>query len=186
MYKHLSFFLNLVAIGLFVPGILLPMFSLNMELQIQLAGGNIASELINKELSLIGTIEELWQDQRLLVAILIFMFSIAIPVIKSLLMLWAYLKKHTPIEKAIYRWLSIVGKWSMADVFVVAIFLAVLSTNHGQTQADEQLIIFGFKLNFLMSNETISQVGVGFYYFTAYCVVSLLASQFAQASLKKH
>ena len=183
MYKHLGFFFNVVALFLFVPGILLPMFSLNMDVMAQVGGSTITSGLVNKELSLLATIEQLWQDERLLVAGLVFVFSIVIPLVKSLLMLCAYLTRNSEIQKTLITFVSNIGKWSMADVFVVAIFLAILSTNHADTQNHQTLAIFGFKLDLIISSETLSAVGHGFYFFTAYCLVSLLGTQCSQRAL---
>ena len=73
----------------------------------------------------------------------------------------------------------------MADVFVVAIFLAMLSTNHSDTADSKALVLFGFKLDLMISSETLSSVGVGFYYFVGYCLLSLIASQVSQSSLPK-
>lgn len=184
LQKHLGFFFNLIAIGLFVPGILLPMFSLNMEVIAQVSGAALSSTIIDKELSLLGTIKELWINERILVASLIAIFSVGIPVLKMLLMLIAYLKKHTVLERRIISFVAAIGKWSMADVFVVAIFLAVLATNHDQTQTAQQISLFSFKINLLISSETLSAIGAGFYYFTAYCLVSLLGSQLSLNSVK--
>lgn len=182
--KHLGFGFNLISIALFIPGIFLPMFHLNMEIKAQLSQSTLQSELINQTLSILTTVEELWQDDRILVALLIFIFSIVLPISKSLLMTFAYFKKHTPVEDKIYQWVGKISKWSMADVFVVAIFLAFLSTNHAQTTIPHQLSLFGFNLHFEMSSETLSNVGVGFYYFTGYCLLSLLSTQLSTASIK--
>ncbi len=183
MKRHLGFILNIAALALFVPGILLPMFSLDMSVIAKISGSSLSSELVNKELSLLATVQELWQDQRLLVAGLIFAFSICIPLLKTLLIFWAYLKRNTTLEKRIIEFIGKIGKWSMADVFVVAIFLAVMSTNHGDTQSYQQLALFGFKVNLLISSETLSAVGLGFYYFTGYCLLSLFANQLSQSAI---
>lgn len=183
MKKHVGFFLNLIALGLFIPGIILPMFSLNMDMTANVATASLSSGIVNKELSLIETVKELYQDDRVLVALLIFFFSICIPLIKSLLVSLAYFKRHTPFERKIHNFVASIGKWSMADVFVVAIFLAVLSTNHAETANSQQLVLFGFKMDLLISSETLSAVGQGFYYFVGYCLLSLLASQISQSSL---
>lgn len=184
MGKHLGFYLTLIALALFVPGILMPMFSLNMDVTAGVAGSNLSNELVNKELSLIQTIEELWQDNRLFVAALIFIFSICIPLVKSAMVAIAYFCKSQKTEKRLINFIAAIGKWSMADVFVVAIFLAVLSTNHAETSSSQQIAMFGFKLNLEISSETISMVGQGFYYFTAYCLLSLLATQLYQSNIK--
>lgn len=183
--KHLGYFINLTAIALFFPGILLPMLSFNMEMIANVGGAQLTNTLINKNLSLIQTIEELLHDERFTVAALIFIFSICIPVIKFILLTIAYAKKHSPLEISIYNFIGKIGKWSMADVFVVAVFLAMLSTNHAETATQQQLSLFGFKLDLMISSETLSALGDGFYYFTGYCLLSLLGTAISQSSLSQ-
>ena len=183
--KHLGFLFNVIAIALFIPGILLPMFSLNMTMTANVSGGSLTNTLVAKNLSLINTIQELWQDERLLVALLILVFSIGIPITKFILVTIAYIKKHSALEKTIYNIIGAIGKWSMADVFVVAIFLAVLSTNQAETATQQQIALFGFKLDLLISSETVSALGDGFYYFTSYCLLSLFGTTLSLMSVKK-
>jgi paraquat-inducible protein A len=183
--KHIGFLFNLIAITLFIPGILLPMFALNMAMTANFSGAKLTNTLIDKNLSLIQTIQELWQDERLLVATLIFAFSITIPVVKFILLSVAYAKKNSIVELRVYRLISKIGKWSMADVFVVAIFLAVLSTNHAETASTQQLVLFGFKLDFIISSETLSALGPGFYYFTGYCLLSLFGTAISSSSISE-
>lgn len=175
--KHLGFSLNIIALGIFFPGIFLTMFTLNMEMAANISGSPITSNLINKELSIVTTIEELWRDQRTLVALLILFFSVCIPLLKTLLLTLAYFTKRSAIEHKLVKFVSIIGKWSMADVFVVAVFLAILSTNHGDTSNVQQFNIFGFKIALEISSQTMSAVGQGFYFFTAYCIVSMIGTQ---------
>ncbi|MFQ3249296.1 MAG: paraquat-inducible protein A [Glaciecola sp.] len=177
LQKRVGFALSVIAIGLFVPGILAPMFSLNMELAVFLSGPTISSELINKELSVVGTVQELLHEDRVLVAILIFAFSVIIPLIKTSLITSVYFTHNIEYQHRISKFVAAIGKWSMADVFVVAIFLAVLSTNHAQSAEAHELSFLGITLDFEVSTQTMSNVGVGFYYFVAYCLVSLLGSQ---------
>ncbi len=185
LQKHIGFVLSLIAIGLFIPGILAPMFTLNMELAINLAGPTISSELVAKELSIIGTVQELLNDGRGFVAVLIFAFSVIIPLTKTSLITAVYFAKSIEFQRKITKFVAIIGKWSMADVFVVAIFLAVLSTDQGQTAQQNQLSFFGMSLDFEISTQTLSNVGVGFYYFVAYCVVSLLGSQLMLGAIER-
>ena len=77
------------------------------------------------------------------------------------------------------QFVAAIGKWSMADVFVVAIFLAILSTNHADTFSRETLSLFGFGISIDISTQTLSAAGDGFFYFVGYCLVSLLASHLA-------
>ncbi|MFC3094437.1 Paraquat-inducible protein A [Alteromonas sediminis] len=171
--RHLGFALNISALGLFFPGILLPMFSLNMELIAAVGKAAIDSPLVSKELSIMAAVQELWQDDRLLVSALIFFFSVVIPLLKALIVSVAYFQPNVQRERRLVGFVSNIGKWSMADVFVVAVFLAVLSTNHAETSATHELIVFGFRMAIEVSTQTLSMVGQGFYFFLAYCLVSL-------------
>lgn len=184
MKKHLGFGLNIAALGLFFPGILLPMFAMNMEMAAVFNRSELTSSLVDKELSIMATVEELWTDQRLLVAALIFFFSVCIPLAKTSLVSLAYFLKNNQTEQKILRFVAGIGKWSMADVFVVAIFLAILSTNHAETSDSHQFSVFGLKVAFDISTQTLSAVGQGFYFFTAYCLVSLLGTQLALSASK--
>jgi len=182
--KHLAFGLNVTALGLFFPGILLPMFALNMEMAAAISASTFTSTLVDKELSIIATVEDLWRDERLMVAALIFLFSVCIPLLKTFLLTVAYIKRNTAAERRLVAFVSSIGKWSMADVFVVAIFLAILSTNHAETSSAQQLSLFGFKIAIDISSQTVSSIGQGFYYFTAYCLLSLLGTHLAQSAIK--
>jgi paraquat-inducible protein A len=185
MYKkHLGFGCNIIALGLFFPGILLTMFSFNMEMAAKLSGSGLTSSLIDKELSIMATISELWEDQRLLVAALIFAFSVCIPLLKTILVCLAYFTQSIQIETRLIKFVVAIGKWSMADVFVIAIFLAIMSTNHAETNTSEQFSVFGFNIALDISTQTLSAVGDGFYYFTAYCMLSLIGTQFASSAIK--
>lgn len=175
--KHIGFSLTLCAIALFVPGIILPMFTLSMDMLVTITGAGFNSALINKELSILDTVSELLNDDRILVAVLIFVFSVVIPITKALLLCIAYFIKTASRQKQISNFVSIIGKWSMADVFVVAVFLAVLSTNHTESAEQHELSFFGMSFAFELSSQTLSNVGAGFYYFVSYCIVSLVGSQ---------
>lgn len=186
MYRHLGFGLNLIALALFFPGILLPMFSLDMALMASISGaGQLTADMVNQKLSIMQTVNELWTDKRILVATLILVFSVCVPLLKTCLVSIAYLIKNTDTEKRLLAGVAAIGKWSMADVFVVAIFLAVLSTNHADTASQQQISIFGLKIALEISSQTISNVGDGFYYFVAYCLLSLFGTQLQISGLNK-
>jgi uncharacterized paraquat-inducible protein A len=125
MKKKLGLLLNIIAIALFIPGISQPMLSLSMEVIANAGASSLSSQLLNKELSLLATINELYTDDRLLVASLILVFSIVIPLIKTSLITLAFYLKNSLRAQQLVSFVNIIGKWSMADVFVVAVFLAV-------------------------------------------------------------
>ena len=182
MKRQLSFALNIIAIALFIPGITLPMFALNMEMTALLNAAGITSTLIDKELSILNTVQDLWSSERFLVAVLIFVFSVCIPILKTALMSLAYFTRNENLKLHITQFVAAIGKWSMADVFVVAIFLAILSTNHADTFSRETLSLFGFGISVDISTQTLSAAGDGFFYFVGYCLVSLLANHLANTT----
>ena len=177
--------LTLVAVGFFIPGISQTMFTLDMEMLANLGSSSLTTELVNKELSIIGTVEELWHQERHLVSFLIMFFSIVLPMAKSLMVSTAYFSKNQQYQRKLLGFVTHIGKWSMADVLVVAIFLAVLSTNHANTASQHQLSMGLFQINFTLSSETFSSVGNGFWCFTLYCILSLAGSHLMFKSVNK-
>jgi paraquat-inducible protein A len=181
--KHVGFSFTVVAVLCFVPGIVLPMFVLNMDMSVALTGAGFTSEIVNKELSIIATVSELWQEHRYLVSVLIFAFSVFIPIMKTGLVTMVYFMRNITKQQQLINIVATIGKWSMADVFVVAVFLAILSTSHAQTAQSHELTFFGMNVGFEISTQTLSNVGQGFYYFVAYCVLSLIGSQLILKSI---
>lgn len=114
-------------------------------------------ELYEATQSIIQTIHSLFDSKNYLVAWLILLFSVIVPVLKIVTLLVVLLVKVAKWREPAVNAVALIGKWSMADVFVVSIFMAFLATK---------------------SNEAISAtLHSGFYYFTAYCVLSILGTQ---------
>ena len=71
-------------------------------------------------------------------------------------------------RRRVLAFVEAIAKWSMADVFVVALFIAFLAAQASQTanpSAEPPLIAFS------------AHFGAGFYWFTAYCIFSLASQQ---------
>jgi uncharacterized paraquat-inducible protein A len=62
---------------------------------------------------------------------------------------------------------NLISKWSMADVFVVGVFVAFLAANAVKKEGG------------LLSFEAV--LGPGFYFFLGYCLLSILSSQLLAA-----
>lgn len=108
--------LLLLSVGMFLVGISLPL----MEIE--------KFWFFTNNFSLLSSIELLWQKQEFLIAVVLALFSIVTPIVKSLSLL--FLANTTPCYQGVrQRVLDIMetwGKWSMLDVFVVAVlFVAV-------------------------------------------------------------
>lgn len=104
-------------------------------------------------------------DTKPLIALLILLFSIMTPLMKILLSLYLLVKKSLSPQAA--SLLAFISKWSMADVFIVAILLSVFSLSEGQGQ--------------------IAEVAVGFYFFAGYCLLAHFQMlQLTRRLSKKH
>ena len=119
------------------------------------------SSLDREEHTLLGGIHELWLDGSWGLAVIVFIASIAVPVLKiGVLGLLAWSVRYAPawrrLERArLYRLIETVGHWSMLDVYVVVL---LASTIH-----------FG-------SLATVS-VGPGLLAFAAVVVLTILATR---------
>jgi len=73
------------------------------------------------------------------------------------------------LSKAAQDLVELIAKWSMADVFAVALFIAYLAARASQVPAGA-----GYAPQVVDFTATF---GPGFYWFAAYCLVSLATQQ---------
>jgi paraquat-inducible protein A len=84
------------------------------------------------ESTIIGSVIHLWEQQSYPVAFVIFFASIVIPIAKIIALFWlcwSVYNKHNYKRKErarLFRITEFVGRWSMIDVFVVAILVALI------------------------------------------------------------
>ncbi|AMO56067.1 hypothetical protein GZ77_04405 [Endozoicomonas montiporae] len=118
------------------------------------------SLVYDKTRSILGTAEDLWQFGYRFVAVLILLFSVVIPAIKSILLTLACLSSSsTRLLKAN----ALLSKWSMSDVFAMGVIIALLAANAASSETAA--------VNFN------AQLHSGFYWFVAYCLLSTVGSQ---------
>ena len=118
--------------------------------------------------SIIGSVRRLYQVGSSLPATLILLFSVIVPLGKAALVAWAMFISDTEVRRRVLAFVEAIAKWSMADVFVVALFIAYLAAKASQTanpSAEPPIIAFT------------AHFGAGFYWFAAYCVFSLASQQ---------
>jgi hypothetical protein len=128
-------------------------------------------DAFNKTRSILGTAEELYLNHHVFVAILIIVFSVVVPLVKALLLLSLLLPLRKAIKSVLLTISDVLSKWSMADVFVIAIFIAFLASN-------------GIRENSGLVNFDAS-LGRGFWFFLAYCLISILGTQLISAGMRK-
>ena len=108
--------LSLAALILFIPANTLPILTIS-----QMGHRN--------ESTIWGGVVELWQSGTQGIAVLVLLCSILIPLLKilGLLYLCASYQVHSPKKySSILHFISVIGRWSMLDVFLVAILVAVV------------------------------------------------------------
>ena len=180
--------LGISSIFLFA-GIFIPMIEIDARinsLSFELLSTNIEftnQVLFYKSKSIIDVVSIMLFQKRLdliLVGLGIFAFSIFFPLLK--LMSTAYYIENNKIRsnKLVSFLVFRSGKWSMADVMVIAIFMAYIGFNGILTEQLTQLENLSPSLDIISTNE--SNLRTGFYLFSSYVLLSLMISQKTQYS----
>ncbi len=112
--------------------------------------------------SLLETMKELIAHDHVVVGLLIGLFAVIIPIIKIILSLMTVFLEPSK-SRLLLKISSLLGKWSMSDVFVMAIIVAFFTIN-----ANEQAI------NAVQMKAELER---GFYFFAVYCVLAIVAGQ---------
>lgn len=110
--------LTFAAVCLYFPANLLPIMTVDT-----LGEGEATNTIISGVIAF-------WKTGAYPVAVIIFVASVVIPILKILslvgLCLAARKNRHPQGATRVYRMTELVGRWSMVDVFVVAIMVAVV------------------------------------------------------------
>jgi len=125
----------------------------------------------DKRNSILGTASELWNGGNAFVAIMIVTFSVIVPAMKALLLVASCAPLAAGPKRVLGSIAAASGKWSMADVFVIAIFIAFLA---GAGLSESRGLV-----DFSATLET------GFWWFLGYCLLSLLATQLIDAGRRR-
>ncbi|PHS66185.1 MAG: hypothetical protein COB09_01595 [Thalassobium sp.] len=139
----------LCSYALLWPGVTEPIMTLSA--QVSLFG--LKTQLFHETRSIWETVLKLHNLGYTPVAILIVTFSVIIPLLKLALIICTWLLPST------LRWrlIAALGKWSMADVFVVAILVAFFTAK--------------------ATAEVSAELLPGFYWFAAFCLCSVISGQ---------
>lgn len=106
---------------------------------------------------IITTIHKLYLVDNYFLASLLFLFSVLLPVLKIVLSLVALELGHSRARRTSVLLIKAIGRWSMTDVFVVAVLLAFLTADTAQL--------------------TDATLGPGLYFFAGYGLLSIAAGQ---------
>jgi hypothetical protein len=123
-------------------------------------------EVFQQTRSIVSSVQRLYEVGSPVPATLILLFSVVVPFVKAALVGWAMFAGPETRRRTL-AFVETIAKWSMADVFVVALFITYLAAMASQSTpiAGPPLVAFT------------AQFGPGFYWFAAYCVFSLATQQ---------
>ena len=180
--------LGISSIFLFA-GIFIPMIEIDARinsLSFELLSTNIEftnQVLFYKSKSIVDVVSIMLFQKRLdliLVGLGIFAFSIFFPLLKLMSTAYYIVNKDIRSNKLVSFLVFRSGKWSMADVMVIAIFMAYIGFNGILTEQLTQLENLSPSLDIISTNE--SNLRTGFYLFSGYVLLSLMISQKTQYS----
>lgn len=142
--------LVVISLVVVVPGLIQPIITLSANM--------MGRQVFTQTRSILGTVKDLHESGNYVVAGMILFFSVMVPFVKAVLLgVVGLLKPTVPLRYRLFAFVRGISKWAMADVFVVGVYIAYLSA-----KATDALD---------------AQLHEGFYYFTAYCLISLLSVQ---------
>lgn len=155
--------LSFLYLGLQNPFLEVEAFSKDLELDLKLVSKSFEGRTyyLYQNKSVLELIKLLFSGGNLLVGLCVLLFSIVFPLFKLMASLFALVWPKTSIAQRSLSIINKLGKWSMADVFISAVFLAVFSF-----------------ANMNVGVDTASNTLIGLYFFLAFVVLSILSGQF--------
>jgi hypothetical protein len=124
-------------------------------------------EVFQQTRSIVGSVRRLYEVGSPVPATLILLFSVVVPFAKTVLVGWAVFVADGEKRRRTLGIVEAIAKWSMADVFVVALFITYLAAMASQSAPAAGPPLVAFTAEF----------GAGFYWFAAYCLFSLASQQ---------
>jgi hypothetical protein len=126
-------------------------------------------EVYYQRRSILGSVRYLYRVGSPTAATLILLFSVVVPFAKGAAVLWAVFRRDPVRRQRTLNFVEMIAKWSMADVFAMALIIAYLASRASQTPPGPGFVpqLVRFSADF----------GPGFYWFAGYCLFSLAIQQ---------
>jgi hypothetical protein len=175
---------TLICFCLLGAGLLLPMIEIDArieEMSFTLLGEKVSfmdQVLYYKSKSILDVVRLMLNQGKmdvLAVGFLVLLFSVLFPIAKLLSSLVFIFNQNTNANRFIRFMVFRTGKWSMADVMVVAIFMSYIGFSGILTEQLNQLEGLTSRIDILTTNK--SSLQTGFFLFTSFAILSLLVSQ---------
>jgi len=148
-----SFTIALASLITLLYGVITPILMIVIHKNVNYLGDIVLSF---ESKTILGTIEHLYHSGNYPVALVILLFSILVPLLKTITMLFILIWKEFNIAKKLLVFFKHLGKWSMLDVFVVSLLLVYLSAGS--------------------SENSYSEIENGLYIFLIYVILSIITS----------
>jgi paraquat-inducible protein A len=155
--RPVLFSLTCVSIACFAIGIFAPAMVIWTAPSIPLASGNLEFVLQHQVRGIAAIIWDLLTAGHGIIGGFLLLFSILTPLAKIALTFFITASKSKSLNLKIGEFLHTIGKWSMADVFVAAVLLAL------------------YALKFQEATKSIPCLGI--YYFIGYCMLSMTTTE---------
>jgi hypothetical protein len=147
--KALLLTLILLSVIALIAGWFSPILAITAYQDIPMLGNTIFQY---ESKSIITALAKIMDNQQYAIAIIILLFTIITPIIKTLILISISYKEKLHLSSKSLSMLSNIGKWSMLDVFVVAIVVTYFSMkSSGQTDASLQIGVYFFSIYVLLS-----------------------------------
>ena len=169
--------LTLINFGLLVPGVVQPIYSLDITSTVDAGIAQFEGQVYQRTRSILGAVRGLIDSGNYLVSFLILLFSIIVPVSKGSMLLGSIYASQQRVRERLVKIVDLIGKWSMADVFVIGVFLAFLATENQVQENRFQVEALGAQLEVGIVTRVTSTLGPGFYFFLGYCIFSIFWTQ---------
>jgi hypothetical protein len=172
---------TLISLGLLAAGLFLPMIEIDAriaQMNFALLGEQVSFSdqvLYYKSKSILEVVQVMLQQGMpdvLFVGVLVLLFSVLFPVSKLLTSMVFIFLPAAGNNRFVKFMLFRTGKWSMADVMVIAIFMSFIGFSGILTEQLGQLERLSDSLDVLTTNK--SSLQDGFFLFTSFVVLSLL------------
>lgn len=157
--------LSLISLSIIalITGWFAPILEITAYQEIPLLGNTIFQY---ESKSIVTALIKIFNQEQYGVAAIILLFTVLTPIIKTVILLMISFEEKLHLSSKRLGFLSAVGKWSMLDVFVVAIVVTYFSMkSSGQTDANLQ---------------------IGVYYFSIYVILSMVCTYIVSFKCKRH
>ncbi len=152
---------SLGALVALINGLVTPILLMIVHKQVEYLGDVVLSF---ESKGILGSISKLYAGDNITVALVLLVFSVLVPLLKTLSLLFVSVYESSPFATGVVRFFRHLGKWSMLDVFVVALLLVYLTSNQQDVSRAE--------------------AEIGLYFFLAYVLLSMVASLSADTMLR--